>query len=92
MKLTVDLTLTPAQLAEQFCDYDDEAQAQFFIEIARIIKTCDNAGGTIHWLSVGRHLSTCTCSTQDARDLVYEMARDISFRANPDKHDVTEPL
>ena len=43
-------------------------------------------------LSVGRHLSTCTCSTQDARDLVYEMARDISFRANPDKHDVTEPL
>ena len=55
MKLTVDLTLTPAQLAEQFCDYDDEAQAQFFIEIARIIKTWDNAGGTIQWLSVGRH-------------------------------------
>ena len=37
MKLTVDLTLTPAQLAEQFCDYDAEAQAQFFIEIARIM-------------------------------------------------------
>ena len=32
VRLMVDRKLTPQELAEAFCELDDEAQAQFFIE------------------------------------------------------------
>lgn len=73
MKLSLDVKLTPAQLAEAFCDLDDELQAQFFIEVARIASTWA-PGNFMQWHSVGRHLRDCPCSTLEAVDLVREIA------------------
>ena len=74
MKLDVDVKLTPLQLAEAFCEMDDEAQAQFFIEAAAIAQTWNGAGRSMQWFSVGRHLKTCACSTFEARVMVKEIA------------------
>lgn len=75
MKLTVDLQLTPAQLAEAFCEMDDEQQAQVFIEAARIAReTWEQPATFLQWREVGKHLATCACSTDDARDLVRDIA------------------
>lgn len=69
MKLTVDVALTPAQLAEAFCDMNDEDQAQFFIEVAALAEKWPDRSG-MQWILVGRHLRECGCSTDQARELV----------------------
>lgn len=73
MKLDVSIRLTPKQVAEAFCDLDDEAQAQVFIEVAAIAATWTSCTFP-QWLAVGKHLRTCECSTQEARDLVADIA------------------
>ncbi len=73
MKLTnVDLNLTPAQLAELFCQLVDDDQAQFFVEVGKIAAgwTC----ATMQWHRVGRHLRDCECSTVDGRAVIEEIA------------------
>lgn len=76
MKLTVevDVPLTVVQLAELFTNLDDEQQAQFFIEAARIMSGWTNGGWAYQAHLVGRHLRECPCSTIEARDLVREIA------------------
>lgn len=75
MKIEVQLDLTPAQLAQAFCDLDDEQQAQFFIDAARIARETWEAPATfLQWREVGKHLATCACSTDDARELVRDIA------------------
>ena len=76
MKFTTDINidLTPVVLAEAFCELDDEKQAQFFIECARIVQTWEPAAKCMQWYYVGRHLKTCACSTYEARDMVKEIA------------------
>ena len=56
MKLTLDRKLTPAEIAEAFCELDDEQQAQVFIEIGRVAEGWKASGGlpTMTWHSVGR--------------------------------------
>lgn len=82
MKLTVDLQLTPAQLAAALCDLDDEQQAQVFIEAARIAQAWPSAvARTMQWWSVGKHLATCACSTEEARDLVRDIAAGVAAGA-----------
>lgn len=73
MKLTLDLKLTPLQIAQAFCDLDDDDQAQMFIEAARIARGWDEPQ-TVQWYRVGRHLATCSCSTWEARELVRNIA------------------
>ncbi len=75
MKLSVDLKLTPEQLAEAFCDLNDEQQAQFFIEAARIGETwpTKHGGASVQWYKIGKHLQTCECSTDDARSMVRDI-------------------
>ncbi len=73
MTLTLDVKLTPQQVAEAWCDLDDEGQAQFFIECARISAKWGPSNFQ-QWLSVGRHLRDCACSTDEARDLVRDIA------------------
>jgi hypothetical protein len=73
MKLTLTIKLTPAQLAEAFCEMDDEDQAQVFIEAARIARGWD-APPAVQWSRVGGHLRTCSCSSADARALVRGLA------------------
>jgi len=79
MKLTVNVKLTPAELAAAFCELDDEAQAQFFIDAARIAETWGGAGPAMQWFTVGRHLKTCACSTYEARAMVREIADAIEM-------------
>jgi hypothetical protein len=74
VKLGVDIKLTPAQLAEAFCELDDEAQAQFFIECARIGETWETRATCFQWHAVGRHLRDCECSTYEAREMVRDIA------------------
>jgi hypothetical protein len=76
MKITVTISLTPAQMAEAFCAWDDEKQAQFFIECAAIAKKWDVDAGR-QWTRVGGHLRKCSCSTDEARDLVRDIASGI---------------
>ena len=75
-RLSVEATVTPAELAEMFCAGDDEEQAQFFIEVARIAATWV-PNNSMQWFYVGRHLRNCACSTEAARDIVREIAQAI---------------
>jgi hypothetical protein len=77
VKVTVEVKLTPAQLAEVFCEWDDEKQAQFFIEAANIAGTWEGGGAAVQFRLVGRHLVTCACSSEGARDVVRDLAAGI---------------
>lgn len=75
MKLEIDIKLSPLQLAQAFADMDDELQAQFFIEAARIMDAWDGPASRIMQShSIGRHLRDCACSTYEARALVQDIA------------------
>lgn len=72
-KSTIDINLKIA--AEWFANLSDEQQADFFVEVAEASKKweCQGHWATQYWL-VGRHLRDCECSTDDARNLVRELA------------------
>ena len=71
---TIELALTPKEAAEAFCNWNDEDQAQFFIEVAKLAEEWPGISG-MQWFLVGRHLLQCTCSTDDARELVKAIAQ-----------------
>lgn len=74
-KLMVEVSLTPRQVAEAFCDLDDEQQAQVFIEVALLASRWEaSAFVGSQWFAVGRHLRDCSCSSDAARNVVSEMA------------------
>ena len=73
MKLTLDRKLTPAEIADAFCELDDERQAQVFIEIAALAQTWGTSP-SMQWFYIGKHLRDCACSTWEARDMVKEIA------------------
>lgn len=65
----------PEALAESFCELDDDAQAQFFVHVARLMATWPRniyGADAAEWQAnaIGRHLATCECSTEAARDFV----------------------
>lgn len=76
LKLSIDVELTPAQLAEAFCSLGDEEQAQVFIEAAAIAEKWRESGGSpgMQWHLVGGHLRKCACSTEEAREMVEAIA------------------
>lgn len=76
MKLTHLVKLTPAQVAEAFCELDDDGQAQVFVHVAKIAEgwTDTNMPRGWQWHAVGRHLRTCECSTEAAREVVTAIA------------------
>lgn len=78
MKREINIIATPAELAEAFCDMNDEQQAQFFIDVAEIGRSFRGLGAGYQWWLVGKHLKTCACSTEDARDLILEIAKGIA--------------
>jgi hypothetical protein len=69
VKVTVDIELTVEQLAAAFCDLDDDAQAKFFVECARLAEKWSGTNFD-QFFQVGRHLRTCSCSTPEARELI----------------------
>ena len=77
MKLSVmvDVPLTVEQLAGLFSELDDDAQAKFFVEVARIMQSWTPYERDMQAAYIGRHLRDCECSTESARELVAEIAR-----------------
>lgn len=74
MILPIEVKLTPAQLAEAFCEMDDDAQAQFFVECAKIMDTWGVLARQMQSMLIGNHLRDCECSTLQARELVEMIA------------------
>jgi hypothetical protein len=61
-----------ATVAAWFCELNDEGQADFFIEVARIAEGWKVHQGQQWWL-VGSHLRKCECSTNQARELIRDL-------------------
>lgn len=61
--LDAQIQLTPEIIAAAFCEMDDEAQADFFIQCAKIAAAWTGTNGAWwQWDRVGRHLRDCECS------------------------------
>lgn len=72
--VSCDIALTVQQLAEFFCQITDDAQAQFFVHVDRIMGMWDAPGSRCMQIkSIGDHLRECKCSTQGAREWIREL-------------------
>lgn len=80
MKYEFDLKLTPRQLAELFCDMDDDAQAQFFVECAAVMEEWPAHARLMQLHLVGEHLRDCKCSTDEGRELVRNIFASMEHR------------
>jgi len=80
IKTISEVDVDVAMLARCFAHMNDEDQAQFFIEVAKIGETWGNLGGEQQWWFIGRHLSTCECSTDSARDMIRSIADAINYK------------
>lgn len=58
MKREIEIKLSIKEIAEAFCDLNDEDQAQFFVEAARIGASWEPTANVFQWFSVGKHLRT----------------------------------
>lgn len=56
LKLEIKVVLTPAQLAEAWCQMSDDEQAAFFVEVARLAEGWPGGGAIMQWHYLGRHL------------------------------------
>jgi hypothetical protein len=61
-------------MAKCFAELDDESQADFFIKVAAYAKEHYKRAPENQWWYIGRHLRTCTCATEDAREMVRTLA------------------
>jgi hypothetical protein len=68
-------------LAESFCAMDDDCQAKFFVEVAAVMDgwPAQSHGRDQQCWYIGRHLATCTCSTEAARDVIRTIASAIGY-------------
>ncbi len=55
--ITID-DLTPAELAERFCDMNGEQQASFFSAVGRIARTWPGAGMCVQACAISKELDT----------------------------------
>ncbi len=70
----VAIELTSEDLAEAFCEMDDDQQAQFFVHVAHNMSAWKPSGAAMQLRFIGDHLRECECSTADARNWVVELA------------------
>jgi hypothetical protein len=73
VKLEIELTMTVEQLAQAFCDFDDDHQAKFFVACAKIAETWEPEARISQWRHVSRHLRDCACSSVEAREMVVDL-------------------
>jgi hypothetical protein len=73
LTVTVDVPMTVEQLAGLFAELDDDSQARFFVEVAKAMATWTLHERYMQAIYIGRHLRDCTCSTEDARELLREI-------------------
>jgi hypothetical protein len=67
-------------LAVEFCKMDDDQQAQFFVEVARIMDAWGSGKRDSQAWHIGNHLATCACSTEEAREFVRMIAARVADR------------
>ena len=64
----IDLRLNAEDIADAFCQLDDDAQAQFFVHVAAIMRAWPEPGGHhMQNLYIARHLRDCEFVTAGAR-------------------------
>lgn len=57
-------------LAVEFCKMNDDQQAQFFCEAARIMDSWGAGKRDTQAWYIGRHLATCACATEEGREFL----------------------
>jgi hypothetical protein len=71
----LDSSSMPEDVAEEFCQLTDDEQAKFFVHVARVMAAWPVVAGSIFQAhAIGRHLATCECSTEQARELIRNIA------------------
>jgi hypothetical protein len=80
MQSTVDVDLL--LLARVFASMNDDEQAQFFVEVAKIMATWTPGAAEMQIHYIGSHLRNCKCSTEEARELI----RGIAYAIEHGKH------
>lgn len=69
IKVTTEIELDIATAAKWFASLDDDSMCRFLVAVAEEAKKFD--GSPDHqWYYLGGHLRNCTCSTDDARDMI----------------------
>lgn len=70
-------------LAERFCAMDDDAQAKFFVEVAAIMDRWPmppSHGRSMQCWFIGRHLATCSCSTEAGREVIRDIFNSMEHK------------
>jgi hypothetical protein len=59
-------------IARRFCRMNDDQQAKFFVEVARVMGEWKAPSFGMGWQAqaIGNHLRTCECSTPAAREFI----------------------
>lgn len=70
MTTTTEVDISLDLIAQCFTHLTDDEQAQFFVKVAEYAERDYPASPEQQWWYVGRHLRTCECSTEAARDLL----------------------
>lgn len=68
-KTSVKVEVTIEKLAELFANLDDDSQCKFFVEVAKYASIWEHHQSD-QWFRVGSHLKNCSCSTNEARDMI----------------------
>lgn len=80
-----EVSIDLEKLAEIFANLDDDSQAQFFVYVAKQMRTWpsnDSGGMESQAQFIGGHLRNCSCSTEDARQFVLNIAYAIEHSAH----------
>lgn len=80
IKLTIEASLTAEQLAALYCKMDDDAQARFYCECARLMREWGAGKASMQNHYIGRHLATCECSTDDGRTMLREIVSAMEYK------------
>lgn len=86
VEVTVKVRLTPEQLGAMFAEMNDDEQARVFVAAAAAAQLWEldkySIGIDGQWQAIGCHLKSCKCSTEEARDMV----RNIAYGLEHPKH------
>lgn len=66
----VEIDLSIEEGATWFADLDDDSQAQFFVNVARIAAETYEGTPESQWIRIGDHLATCKCSSGEGREMI----------------------
>ena len=77
MKIEVDIKITPQQLAELFCEMNDDEQTRFFGDVAHIMSGWKPHERELQIEFIGSHLVDCECGGAGARELIKGIYRSM---------------